>query len=114
MNWPHAPAHWQFEPGVYMVTAGTYRKVPVLNCPERLDFFQETMFELAREFEWSLQAWAILSNHYHFIAGSPADPATLRKMIGKLHMKTAQELNRLDETPGRKVWYLRAVELRAA
>ncbi len=25
MNWPHAPAHWLFEPGLYIVTAGTYR-----------------------------------------------------------------------------------------
>jgi hypothetical protein len=22
MNWPHAPTHWLFEPGLYMATAG--------------------------------------------------------------------------------------------
>jgi putative transposase len=26
-------------------------------------------------------------------------------MLGKLHMSTAKELNRLDGTPGRKVWF---------
>ena len=25
MNWPHGPAHWIFKPGLYVVTAGTYR-----------------------------------------------------------------------------------------
>lgn len=88
-----------------MVTAGTYRKVPHLNTPARLDFFQESLFARAEEFHWSLKAWAILSNHYHFIAESPPIPATLRKFIGKLHMQTAKEFNRLDGAPGRKVWF---------
>ena len=105
MNWPHAPKHWLFEPGIYMVTAGTYQKLPHLNSPARLDFFLESLFRYAKEFKWSLQAWAVLANHYHFIASSPPDPATLRKFLGKMHMKTAQELNQQDATPGRKVWF---------
>jgi putative transposase len=105
MNWPHAPKHWLFEPGIYMVTAGTYQKQPHLNSPARLDLILESLFNYADEFNWSLRAWAVLANHYHFIAASPPDPATLRKFIGKLHMKTAQELNRQDATLGRKVWF---------
>jgi putative transposase len=104
-NWPHAPKHWLFEPGVYMVTAGTYQKIPHLNSPARRDFFLESLFAYAGEFQWSLRAWAVPANHYHFIALSPPDPKTLRKFIGKLHMKTAQELNRQDASPGRKVWF---------
>jgi putative transposase len=46
-----------------------------------------------------------LANHYHFIAISPENPVTLRRFLGKLHMKTAQELNRQDQTPERKVWF---------
>ncbi len=105
MNWPYAPVHWTFEPGVYMVTAGTYEKRPQLNSPARLDFFLDSLFRYAGEFRWSLRAWSVLANHYHFIAASPEAPQTLRKFIGKLHMKTAQELNRLDGTPGRRVWF---------
>src|SRR4051794_39877122 len=70
MNWPHAPKHWLFEAGIYMVTAGTYQKSPHLNCPERLDFFLESLFQYAQEFGWSLRAWAVLANHYHFLASS--------------------------------------------
>lgn len=88
-----------------MVTAGTYQKLSHLNTPERRDFFLESLFARAAEFGWQLQAWAILSNHYHFIAASPQDPSTLRRFLAKLHMTTAKQLNAWDGKPGRKVWY---------
>jgi putative transposase len=103
--WPHAPAHWLFEPGIYMVTAGTYGKRPHWNTPERLDYFLDALFSRAAEFGWQLQAWSVLSNHYHFIATSPSDPGTLRRFLGKLHMTTAKQLNEWDATAGRKVWF---------
>jgi REP element-mobilizing transposase RayT len=103
MNWPHGPAHWLFEPGLYMITTGTYKKLSHLSSPERLDFFQEALFEYASEFGWALRAWAVLSNHYHFVAASPAEPTTLRKFLGKLHADTARQLNRWDKVEGRKV-----------
>ena len=105
MNWPHGPAHWLFEPGLYMITTGTYKRLPHLSSPERLDFFQDSLFRYASEFGWNLRAWAVLSNHYHFIAASPADAATLLKCLGKLHGQTARQLNRWDKTDGRKVWF---------
>jgi len=101
----HAPPHWLFEPGVYMVTAGTYQKVPHWNTPERRDFLLEALFARAAEFGWQLQAWAVLNNHYHFVAKSPDDAATLRRFLSKLHMTTAKQLNAWDGMPERKVWY---------
>ena len=105
MNWPHGPAHWLFEKGFYIITAATYRKLPHFNSPARLDFFQNSLFQHADEFEWDLRAWGVLANHYHFVAASPTDPRTLRKFLGKLHMKTAEQLNLWDNKPGRKVWF---------
>ena len=71
----------------------------------RLDFFQDCLFKCASEFGWNLRAWAVLANHYHFVAASPPDPRTLRKFLGKLQMQTAKQLNHWDNTPGRKVWF---------
>ena len=105
MNWPHGPAHWLFEPGLYIVTASTYRRLPHLNSPMRLDFFLKSLFECASEFDWSLRAWAVLANHYHFVAASPSIPGTLRRFLGKLHMQTARQLKLWDNTLGRKVWF---------
>ena len=104
MKWPHGPTHWLFESGVYIVTAGTYRKLRHLNSPQRLDFFLESLFDRASEFDWNLRAWAVLPNQYHFVATS-SQPDTLRKFLGKLHMQTAKQLNLWDNTPGRKVWF---------
>ena len=102
---PHAPAHWLFMPGIYMVTAGTYQKFHHLDTAQRRDFFLDTLFSCAGEFGWALQAWAVLTNHYHFIAVSPNEPHTLKRFIGKLHMTTAKQLNKWDGQAGRKVWY---------
>ena len=88
-----------------MVTCGTYRKVHHLRTAERLSLVQSRLFEVSHEFGWQLQAWAVLSNHYHFLALSPELPTTLSTMLSKLHTTTAIEMNRWDESPGRRVWY---------
>ena len=104
-GWHHAPAHRLTERGAYIVTAGTYQKQHLLHSARRLDLVLDHLFTLAGEFGWGLQAWAVLSNHYHFVASSPEDPSTLGRMISKLHTLTARELNTWDAKPGRKVWF---------
>jgi putative transposase len=103
--WPHAPPHSLTDTGAYMVTAGTYRKIHILNSPKKLTLVRTSLFEQAAKFGWKLQAWAILVNHYHFVALSSETPENLRDMITSLHKWTAMELNRIDQTKGRKVWH---------
>jgi putative transposase len=60
------------------------------------------------KFSWDLEAWAVFSNHYHFVAKSPRDSedaSTLSRMLGVLHARTAAWINRLDGQPRRKVWH---------
>jgi putative transposase len=55
-----------------------------------------------------LEAWAIFSNHYHFVGHSPVteiDASSLPVMLSLLHEKTAKWINRLDHVPQRKVWF---------
>ena len=104
-SWPHAPPHRLTEAGAYMVTAGTYRKEHRLSDAARLDFFLDLLFAGAEESGWALHAWAVLSNHYHFVASSPNDPASLKTMLSKLHTLSAREFNLQDRTPGRKTWF---------
>ncbi len=103
--WHHAPLHLLMERGIFMITAGTYQKDLFFNSADRLQFLHDRLHACVHEFGWQLHAWAVLANHYHFIAESPGDPGTLRRMLNKLHMNTAKEVNRLDATPGRKVWF---------
>jgi putative transposase len=99
-DWPHAPIHRLGEHGAYIVTAGTYLNQPYLSTPERLDSTLERLFAYAAEFHWSLQAWAFMANHYHFLALSPDDPETLPLMLGKLHGAIARRFNAEDPSPG--------------
>ena len=106
--WPHAPTHQLSGPGTYFVTVGTYLKEHHFRSPERLDVLHRGLLIIARDFSWELEAWAIFSNHYHFVAHSPtgSDISTsLSQMLGVLHTRTASWVNRVDKTPSRKVWH---------
>jgi putative transposase len=107
-DWPHAPPHRLGQCGVYFVTARTFESRPLLQDDSMKDWFQETLFTVADEFGWTLEAWAILSNHYHLVGHSPKGPdgaESLRAMIRKLHSLTTRELNRRDHQPGRtRLW----------
>lgn len=104
-QWPHAPIHLLDSAGMYMVTAGTYRKQHLFNEPKKLDLLQEHLLTLSHEYGWKLQSWAIFSNHYHFIGSSPVGASNLKKFVSQLHSHTARTINQWDNAPGRQVWY---------
>jgi putative transposase len=104
-DWPHAPVHRLSERGAYLITAGTYRKIHHFNSPERLALLRNLLLQTALEYEWKLQAWAVMANHYHFLALAPENPLSMKRMLPKIHTLSAREINRLDATPGRKVWH---------
>ena len=88
------------------VTAATYHKEHHFRGGKRLKVLHRGLLTVAHDFGWSLEAWSVFSNHYHFIAHSPEDDAeSLSRMLGLLHEKTAKWINRLDDTPGREVWH---------
>lgn len=106
--WPHAPKHQLSEKGTYFVTAGTYLKLHHFRSAERLDVLQRGLLKLTKAYNWQMEAWAIFSNHYHFIAHSPesADNAeSMSAMLAELHTKTSLWLNRLEQKPKRQVWF---------
>jgi putative transposase len=100
----HAPPHYFMPNAMYMVTGAVLHKQQILKVEIRKEFFLKTLFERADLFGWNLEAWAVLNNHYHFIAQAPEDSTTLAKLIKQVHSITAIQLNRWDNTPGRQVW----------
>ena len=103
-NWPHSPAHHLREAGSYIVTAGTYKKVPFFKAPDRLTILTNYILGLADRYGFSLQAWAVFPNHYHLVGNSQL-PESLRSLLRHLHSITAIEANKWDVTPGRRVWF---------
>jgi putative transposase len=103
--WPHAPTHCLGDAGTFIVTAATYQKAHHFRGSHRLAVVQRGLLKLTAEYDWKLEAWAIFSNHYHFIAHSPAAADTLPEMLATLHKKLASWVNKLDQTKNRKVWH---------
>src|SRR5690606_20618467 len=94
--WPHAPEHRLWESGVYFVTAGTYLKHHYFRGADRLAVLHRGLLTVARDYGWRLEAWAVFSNHYHFVGCSPEEEQvaeSLSLMLGQLHEKTAKWLN---------------------
>ena len=104
-DWPHSPVHRLGEGGTFIVTCGTYRKEHFFRGAERLAMLHDSLLSLAGEYDWQLQAWAVFSNHYHFIGLSPRDSGSLATMIRRFHAVTALAVNRLDGVQGRRVWF---------
>ncbi len=105
LSWPHAPTHRIGEKGTFLVTAGTYQKRHFFRAPQRLDLLQDALLGEAVKYGWHLEAWAIFSNHYHFVAHSQRDPTNLKTFLGHLHTATAIAINKLDDAPARQVWH---------
>jgi putative transposase len=103
--WPHAPPHWKWRAGTYFVTAGTYLRKHRFGSRPRLAYLTRELLALADEAGWQLEAWAVFSNHYHFVAKSDDDSKPLGSWLRVLHGRSACWVNRRDGMRGRKVWH---------
>ena len=104
-SWPHAPTHRLSQHGTYIVTAGTLHKEHFFRGDSRLSLLEAKLLELALEYEWQLEAWAVFSNHYHFVAHSGPMAGSLKTMISRLHSETATAINTADQEQSRQVWH---------
>jgi len=106
--WPHSPLHQLSSSGTYFVTASTYKKVHHFRGADRLRVLHRGLLVVTRDYGWQLEAWAVFSNHYHFVAHSPVgmpNASNLPDMLSMLHVKMAGWINKLDQVPGRQVWF---------
>jgi putative transposase len=104
-DWPHAPLHRLSEHGTFIVTAGTLHKTHHFCGTDRLDLLEAALLRHMKQAGWQLEAWAVFSNHYHFVAHARAGAQDLRAVLTVLHSKTAHELNAADHVAGRQVWH---------
>jgi REP-associated tyrosine transposase len=105
LDWPHAPPHRISEFGTYFVTTGTLHRQHYFAGPERLDHLHSELLARARDGNWQLEAWAVFSNHYHFVAHALPEATPLGVMLKELHRTTSIFVNRLDRSEGRQTWF---------
>jgi putative transposase len=104
-DWPHAPIHRLSGKGTYLVTAGTLHKIHHFNSTERLDYLLDSILLKSKQYQWQLEAWAVFSNHYHFVGHALEDASTLKPFLTHLHADTAREINQQDGVVDRMVWF---------
>ncbi|MCK4960940.1 MAG: transposase [Anaerolineales bacterium] len=103
--YPHNPPHLFCPNAIYMITGGVMRKEYLLDSNKKKAHFFRTLAEWAELLGWELEAWSVLPNHYHFVARAPEEAVSLKSLIQAAHSISSKYLNRLDNTPGRRVWY---------
>jgi putative transposase len=104
-DWPHAPMHRLSDHGTYIVTAGTHHKEHCFRGAERLDYLESALLRVMKGSGWALEAWAVFSNHYHFVASAESEAQPLSAALQQLHGETAREVNLWDCATGRTVWH---------
>jgi putative transposase len=88
-----------------MVTTGTLHKAHVFHDAERLALLEDRLLSCAHAYGWQLEAWAVFSNHYHFVGYTLSSPSRLKEFLTELHADTARAVNQLDGMAGRQVWH---------
>ncbi len=90
-----------------MVTAATLGKDHLFRSRKRLRSLTSILLQQADAYGWRLEAWAVFSNHYHWIGQAPDSKgaSALPSMIASGHRESAVFINELDATPGRRVWH---------
>jgi hypothetical protein len=78
-DWPHAPLHRLSEHGTFIVTASTHEKEHFFRGSDRLTLLENKLLCVAKQFDITLEAWAVFSNHYHFVAHTSGSKISLAR-----------------------------------
>jgi putative transposase len=99
----HNPTHIFIDNTVYFITAATYQKQHLLKDAalkyKLLDCIQETF----ARYQWELQHWVILNNHYHLLAKSYCGK-DLAAIMRQVHSVSAYHIKQVTKTPT-QVWW---------
>jgi putative transposase len=101
----HNPPHLFRSGAIYMLTASTYQREPLIYEARRKADWRDAFLRSAGLYQWEVIAWVVLDNHYHAIVRSPEDAGSLSRFIASYHKFTARHWNEEDGLPGRQVWW---------
>jgi putative transposase len=98
------PPHIYQDNTCYFVSASVVRCQRPLDTDAKRMLVRDVLKEAIQQYGIKLYAWVILADHYHLLLKT-SDVAPIYRFIKRLHGDSAIQLNKLDSTPGRQVWY---------
>jgi len=104
MRKKHRPPHIYLDQQYYFLTSGTFHKIAYINNELKKNLLKDLIIKTLHQYQYSLEAWVILDNHYHMICKTLLGKF-LPKIMATIHGKSAIEINKIDKKSGRKIWY---------
>jgi putative transposase len=98
------PPHIYQDNACYFLTAGIAHRRQLLNTDAKRTVVRDVLKKAIKQYGVKLFAWVILANHYHLLLRT-STVAPIYKFVKRLHGDSAIRVNKLDNTPGRQVWY---------
>jgi putative transposase len=99
----HHPPHIYLDDSIYFITARIYQKERILDTDSKKKVLFENLWNEFGKIGYKLYSWAILDNHYH-IEFKTKIGKTLGEALNFIHGRTSFEINKLDNTRGRKIF----------
>jgi len=98
------PPHVYKDNACYFLTASVAGHQRLLDTEVKRTLLRDILKQAIQDYSIRLVAWVILADHYHLLLTTGV-AAPLWKFVKRLHGESAVRLNKLDDKPGRKVWY---------
>ncbi|MGB0723591.1 MAG: transposase, partial [Gammaproteobacteria bacterium] len=103
---PHAPKHFYVDHAAYFITAATFQRQPILTDSVKA-CLRDALHNVFGTYQWSVEHWVILDDHYHLMARSHRGQ-DLNLIMRKVHHRVAREVN-VAHPPARRgsrqVWH---------
>ncbi|MCK4640224.1 MAG: hypothetical protein KAU06_02700, partial [Candidatus Marinimicrobia bacterium] len=76
-TYKHNPPHLFRSNSKYFITGATYEHVHYMKSDEAKDIFLNYLFKSFEHYNWVIEDWVVLDNHYHLMANAPENAETL-------------------------------------
>ncbi|MBW2066283.1 MAG: transposase [Deltaproteobacteria bacterium] len=84
----HIPPHLFRPKSKYFITGSTYKSRRIIRGGAK-DRLLNSLTTACSAYDWILEDWVILDNHYHIMLEAPENPSTLSNLIRDMHKFTA-------------------------
>ncbi|MBC8479133.1 MAG: transposase [FCB group bacterium] len=93
-TYKHNPPHLFIPEAKYIISASTYKRIPLLRDDRAKDRLLDSLSIEFPKYEWTIEDWVILDDHYHLMADAPMNAGSLADIMREVHRFTALWINK--------------------
>lgn len=100
---PHTPAHLFLNDTSYFLTGAIYQKRHLLKSAELKVLLLQQIKTYFQKYEWQLEHWVILDNHYHLLGKSKLG-SDLSQIMQGIHGSTSSAIQKNTQAD-KPIWW---------